>query len=74
MKYEDVYIRGYASLPELLLGLTEYFAFYNGERPHQALGYRTPDDVYRSGDGGGARIVDRFGERAASAATVREAA
>jgi putative transposase len=73
VKYEDVYIRGYASLPELLLGLTEYFAFYNGERPHQSLGYRTPDDVYRSGDGGGARIVDRFGEREAPAATVREA-
>jgi len=74
VKYEDVYIKGYASLPELLLGLTEYFAFYNGERPHQSLGYRTPDDVYRSGNGGGASIVDRFGDPAALAATVREAA
>jgi putative transposase len=74
VKYEDVYIKGYASLPELLLGLTEYFAFYNGERPHQSLGYRTPDEVYQSGDGGGARIVDRFGERAEPAATLREAA
>jgi putative transposase len=74
VKYEDVYIKGYASLPELLLGLTEYFAFYNGERPHQSLGYRTPEDVYRSGNGGGASIVDRFGDPAAPAATVREAA
>ena len=74
VKYEDVYIKGYASLPELLLGLTEYFAIYNGERPHQSLGYRTPDDVYRSGDGGGARIVDRFGDSAPPAAAVREAA
>ena len=74
VKYEDVYIKGYASLPELLLGLTEYFVFYNGERPHQSLGYRTPDDVYRSGNGGGASIVDRFGDPAAPAATVREAA
>ncbi len=74
VKYEDVYIKGYASLPELLLGLTEYFAFYNGERPHQSLGYRTPDDVYRSGNGGGASIVDRFGDPAAPVATVREAA
>ncbi|EGV27497.1 hypothetical protein ThidrDRAFT_4692 [Thiorhodococcus drewsii AZ1] len=49
-------------MPELLLGLTEYFAFYNGERPHQSLGYLTPDAVYRSGNGGGAKIVDRFGE------------
>lgn len=74
VKYEDVYIKGDASLPELLLGLTAYFAIYNGERPHQSLGYRTPDDVYRSGDGGGARIVDRFGDPAAPAAAVREAA
>jgi putative transposase len=74
VKYEDVYIKGYASLPELLLGLTEYFAFYNGERHHQSLGYRTPDDVYGSGDGGGACIVDRFAEQAEPAATVREAA
>ena len=61
VKYEDVYLKGYASLPELLLGLTEYFAFYNGERPHQGLGYRTPEAVYGSGEGGGARIADRFG-------------
>ena len=75
VKYEDVYIKGYASLPELLLGLTEYVAFYNGERPHQSLGYRTPDDVYRSGDGGGACIVDRFGDpEPAAAAPAREAA
>ena len=61
VKYEDVYLKGYANLPELLLGLTEYFAFYNSERPHQSLGNRTPDAVYRSGEGGGASIVDRFG-------------
>jgi len=40
-----------------LLGLTEYFAFYNDERPHQALGYRTPAAVHRSGEGGGAGIA-----------------
>jgi putative transposase len=62
VKYEDVYLKGYASLPELLLGLTEYFAFYNSERPHQSLGYRTPEAVHRSGEGGGARIGDRFGD------------
>ena len=61
LKYEDIYIKGYASLPELLLGLRAYFAFYNRERPHQSLGYRTPDLVYHSGAGGGAKIVDRFG-------------
>jgi len=73
VKYEDVYIKGYASLPELLLGLTEYFAFYNGERPHQSLGYRTPVDVHRSGEGGGACIVDRFGDRPAPGATLEAA-
>lgn len=57
IKYEDIYLKGYASLPELLLGLTEYFAFYNTERPHQALEYRTPEAVHRSGEGGGARIA-----------------
>ena len=62
VKYEDIYLKGYASLPELFLGLTDYFAFYNHERPHQSLGYLTPEAVYRSGEGGGAKIVDRFGE------------
>jgi putative transposase len=61
VKYEDVYLKGYASMAELRLGLTEYFAFYNGERPHQSLGNRTPDAVYPAGEGGGASIVDRFG-------------
>lgn len=61
VKYEDVYLKGYASLSELLLGLTEYFAFYNGERPHQSLGNRTPDEVYRTREGGGASIADHFG-------------
>ena len=60
VKHEDVYLKGYATLPELLLGLTEYFVFYNTERTHQSLGYDTPDQVYRTASGGGARIVDKF--------------
>ncbi|MTW22203.1 transposase [Allochromatium palmeri] len=40
--------------------MSAYFAFYNGQRPHQSLGYLTPDAVYQSGTGGGAKIVDRF--------------
>ena len=62
VKHEDVYLKGYATLPDLLLGLTEYFAFYNTERKHQSLGYDTPDEVYRTGYGGGARIVDKYHE------------
>ena len=60
VKHEDVYLKGYASMGELMLGLTEYFAFYNGERPHQSLDHKTPDVVYRTAIGGGARIVDKF--------------
>jgi putative transposase len=47
VKYEDIYIRGYESVPELHRGLGGYFRFYNDERPHQSLGYRTPAAVYR---------------------------
>ena len=46
---------------ELLIGLTQYFAFYNGERPHQALKNLTPDAVHQSAEGGGAMIVDKYG-------------
>jgi len=60
VKYENIYLKGYANMRELLLGLTEYFVFYNNERPHQSLGYRTPDEVYQSGQGGGARVIDKF--------------
>lgn len=60
VKYEDVYLKGYETMPTLLLGLTDYFLFYNGERPHQSLGYATPDVVYHTATGGGAKIVDRF--------------
>jgi putative transposase len=47
VKYEDIYIRGYEMVAELLQGLTRYFAFYNQERLHQSLGYETPAEVYR---------------------------
>jgi putative transposase len=43
-----------------MIGLTEYFAFYNIQRPHQSLGQIPPDVVYRSGIGGGAMILDKY--------------
>jgi putative transposase len=61
VKYEDVYLNGYATMGELHAGLTRYFAFYNEERPHQGLEYRTPNVAYESGKGVGAMIVDRYG-------------
>ena len=63
VKHEDVYLKGYATVPEVQLGLTDYFIFYNTERTHQSLDYRTPDVVYRTANGGGARIVDKFKEK-----------
>ncbi len=63
LKYEDVYLKCYTNVPGLMVGLSQYFVFYNTERPHQALGYRTPDEVYLAGVGGGACIVDKFSKR-----------
>jgi putative transposase len=47
VKYEDIYLRSYEAVPELHRGLARYFAFYNDERLHQSLDYRTPAAVYR---------------------------
>jgi putative transposase len=47
VKYEDIYLKGYEAVPPLQSGLKGYFPFYNEERPHQALDYRTPAQVYR---------------------------
>ncbi len=63
VKHEDVYLKGYATMPELLIGLTEYFVFYNTERTHQSLGYSTPDKVYSTATGGGAMIVDKYSKQ-----------
>jgi len=46
VKYEDVYLRGYESVPDLERGLAAYFRFYNTERLHQSLDYRTPAEVH----------------------------
>jgi putative transposase len=46
VKHEDVYLRGYQSVAELRAGLWRYFRFYNSQRRHQSLDYRTPAEVY----------------------------
>ena len=46
VKYEDIYLKDYASVPELDAGLADYFRFYNDERLHQSLNYRTPAEVH----------------------------
>jgi putative transposase len=49
VKYEEIYLRWHETVPQLTQGLGSYFPFYNEERPHQALDYRTPGEVYREG-------------------------
>ena len=46
LKYEDIKIKEYVSLPQLRFGVQHYVNFYNSRRIHSALQYRTPDEVY----------------------------
>lgn len=47
VKYENVYLKDYPTGHDLYRGLDQYFGQYNTERPHQALGYKTPEEVYK---------------------------
>ena len=49
VKYEEVYLKAYESVAEARAGIGAYLRFYNSERPHQALGYRTPAQVFEEG-------------------------
>ncbi len=53
VKYEEVYLKAYANILEAQRGLEDYFLFYNELRPHQALGYRTPAEVFHGEQGVG---------------------
>jgi len=55
VKYEEVYLKDYADPVEARGELRRYFRFYNEERPHQALQYRTPAEVYFAGQSAGIR-------------------
>jgi putative transposase len=46
LKYEEVYLKDYASVREAQAGIAAYFRFYNQERLHQSLDYRTPAAIY----------------------------
>jgi len=48
VKYEEVYLKAYQDGREARTGIGNYFRFYNNERPHQSLGYRTPAEVFNS--------------------------
>lgn len=47
LKYEEIYLADYANPRQARLGIGQYFQFYNTERPHQALNYRRPVELYR---------------------------
>ena len=46
VKYEEVYLKAYADGRRAKAELDAYFHFYNNQRPHQALGYRTPAEAF----------------------------
>jgi len=48
LKYEEIYLADYGSPREARVGIGQYFQFYNTERPHQALDYRRPADLYHA--------------------------
>jgi len=46
VEYEEVYLRAYQNSREPKISLGNYFHFYNTERPHQALGFKTPAEAF----------------------------
>lgn len=62
VKYEEVYLKEYGDMKEVRESLKSYFGFYNTERPHQSLGYKTPHEVHYGAaappHGGGVTIND----------------
>ena len=69
VKYEEVYLHDYASMSEARKGLERYFRFYNRERPHQSLGWRTPAETYF--DNREAEGESRFAPAAATPVALR---
>jgi putative transposase len=49
LKYEEVYLHAYATVAEAKAGIGAWLDFYNIERQHQSLGYRTPRQIYQEG-------------------------
>jgi putative transposase len=48
LKYEDIYIKAYASVAEARIGIGAWLTFYNNERLHQALDYKTPREIFEA--------------------------
>jgi putative transposase len=65
LKYEEVYLKAYADIREARASIAEWIRFYNFERPHQALDYNTPWEVYQQ--------VPRFAPEGGASTTVTTA-
>ena len=66
VKYDEVYLTAYAKASEASRELGAYFRFYNNQRPHQALGYRTPAQVFhqaRNATGDSSKVTEGSPER-----------
>ena len=66
VKYEEVYLKAYANASEARRELGAYLRFYNDQRPHQALGYRTPAEVFheaRNATGDSSKVTEDPSER-----------
>ena len=66
VKYEEVCLKAYANATEARKELGAYFRFYNDRRPHQALDYRTPAEVFhdaRNATGDGSNVTESSPER-----------
>jgi hypothetical protein len=48
LKYEEVYLKAYDSVADARASIASWIEFYNYERPHQSLGYRTPWEAFCS--------------------------
>ena len=46
IKWEDIHLSSYETVSEARAGIADFIKYYNEERPHQALGYKTPHEVY----------------------------
>ena len=61
VKYEEVYLKAYQGGRESRISLGNYFRFYNTERSHQSLGYKTPAEVYAPAPSSTASIEPKAG-------------
>ena len=57
LKYEEVYLRSYGSMKEARKSLGSYIKFYNDERPHQSLSYKTPNEVHWAENSGSIKYM-----------------